>query len=146
KRSRNSSARASTGLRPPLVVEGDIKRLPGWNRPRVGTTSCGLGRGSALGVESRQRREDPRHALERADVRLAGLGLGDAQHGGGLVVGELLAVAEGQDLAIERVHGIERLLEQQLLLGAGGGPIVLAALLAQEMGGQRNRRGFGQGA
>ena len=55
-------------------------------------------------------------------------------------------MAQRQDLAVERFHGVERLLEQELLLGAGGGLVVVAPAAAQQMGGQRDRGGLGQGA
>ena len=54
-------------------------------------------------------------------------------------------MAQGEDLALQRVLGVERLLEQELRLDAGGGLVVVAAA-AQEVGGQRDRHGLGPGA
>src|SRR4051794_20578941 len=42
--------------------------------------------------------------LQRPDVALGGGGLLDAEHLGGLGAGELLEVAQGEDLAIDRVE------------------------------------------
>ena len=60
---------------------------------------------------------------------------------GGLGGGELLEVPQRQHLAVERVHGVQGLLEPELDLGPDGflaGP----GQIAQELGRQRRRGGF----
>ena len=57
----------------------------------------------------------------------------DAQHLGGLGLAQLLEVAQGQHLAVERVHAVERLLEADLQLGPDGG-LARPGLVAQAAG------------
>src|SRR5579864_978593 len=113
-RSMNSSARASTGLRRSLDVDMGSLFLRRFGRsvrsPHVGRSR--LSSRLRFSREAGQRREDQCNPFRCPDVGLAGLGLRDAEDGGGLVVGELLAVAEREDLAVERVHGIQGLLEE----------------------------------
>src|SRR3954452_13078762 len=63
--------------------------------------------------------EDLLEPLQGADVAVAGGRLRDAERPGGLRVGELLEVPQGQDLAVELVHAVERLLEADLQLDPG---------------------------
>ena len=58
--------------------------------------------------------------LQGADVPLGRGRLLDPEHLGGLGVGQLLEVPQRQDLPVERVEGVERLLEPQQPLGPDG--------------------------
>ena len=74
------------------------------------------------------------------DIPIAGRGLGQREDLGRLAVAQLLEVPQYDDLAVDRIHAVERLLEPEPLLGpdgrlAGGGAAV------QELG--RHRRGAG---
>jgi hypothetical protein len=80
--------------------------------------------------------------LQRPGVALARRRFIQAQGRGGVAVGHLLVVPQHKDLAVERVHAVERLLEPDLALGphrrlAGAGQ------LAQEPGGQGSGAGAG---
>ena len=94
--------------------------------------------------QSRDRRQDLLEPLQRPDVTVAGRRLGQAEHLRGLVVGEVLEMPQGQDLAVDRVHAVERLLDDQLVLGPDRG-LAGAGHLAQELGGQRDRVACGNG-
>jgi hypothetical protein len=54
---------------------------------------------------------------QRPDVTVAGGGLVQSQNGSRLAVAELLEVSQGQDFAIDDVHGVERLLDLDLDFG-----------------------------
>ena len=82
--------------------------------------------------------------LQGPDITVAGGRLGQAEHLRGFVVGQVLEVPQGQDFAVDRVHAVERLLDDQLVLGADGG-LAGAGHLAQELGGQRDRVAWGNG-
>src|ERR1700679_1862145 len=69
----------------------------------------------------------------------------NAQHGGRLSVIELLEVSQGQDLAVDRVHGVERLLDLDLDLGPDGRP-ARRCQATKQLGGQRSRVGSGKRA
>ena len=64
---------------------------------------------------------------------------------GDLAVAELLEMAQGQDLAVERLHGVEHLLELQLHLGAAGGAGGRGEPAQQHLG-QRGRVRLGRRA
>ena len=93
------------------------------------------------GLASRIRRS----RFEGPDVALGGRRLLEAQHAGGLGVAQLLEVAQGQDLAVERVHAVERLLEADAPLGADG-RLAGAGVAAQELRRQGGGGRRGQGA
>jgi hypothetical protein len=59
---------------------------------------------------SLQRLEYLLQARQRADVALGGGRLADVEHPGRLGVGQLLEVPQREDLPVERVEGVERLL------------------------------------
>jgi hypothetical protein len=61
----------------------------------------------------------------------------EAQHGGRFAVVQLFEVAEGQDFAVDRVHGVERVLDLDLDLGPDRGPAGRRQS-AEEPGGQRS--------
>src|SRR5262249_15167748 len=86
-RARNSSASSSTGPRSSL--EEDMGLLPVLvKKPRSGL-------------------EHVAQALQGTNMPIAG-GRGlDAEYLGGLVVGEFLEVPQGQDLAVDRVQGVD---------------------------------------
>jgi hypothetical protein len=69
-----------------------------------------------------------------------GGGLFDAEDLGGLGAGELFAVAERQDLAVDRFEGVERFLDAQDAFGADGG-LRGGGEPAQELGGQGGAAG-----
>ena len=74
---------------------------------------------------------DERISLSRFRARMYRLlaaYLGQAEHQRGLVVGQVLEVPQGQDLAVDRVHAVERLLDDQLVLGADRGRLALVIL------------------
>src|SRR5262245_18761071 len=77
--------------------------------------------GSGVRVDPGKCGEDLLEPLQRADVAVARGRLRQTQHGGCIAVAQLLEVAQGEHLAVERVHPVERLLEAQLSLGADGG-------------------------
>ena len=86
--------------------------------PRHETAGRILSRSSpSLVEETRHAREGILEPLERADVAVAGRRLGDPQDLGRLVVIQLLKVAEREDLAIDRVHGVKGILKPELELG-----------------------------
>src|SRR5262249_12054906 len=92
-RARKSSASSSTGLRSSL--EEDMALLP------------------VLVKEPRGGLEHAAQALQRSNMPIAG-GRGlDAEHLRGLVVGEFLEMPEGQDLPVDRVQGVDGLLEDE---------------------------------
>ena len=53
----------------------------------------------------------------------AGAGFRQAEHLRRLRQAELFEVAQGQNLAVKRLHGVERLLQSNLQLGANGGHV-----------------------
>ena len=89
--------------------------------------------------------EDLSQPLDRPQVTAAGAGLGQAQHLGDLGGAELLEVLQGQHLAVDRVHAVERLLHQQAGLGLDGG-LRRRGQRAQQLGRQRDRVGHRQAA
>ena len=106
---------------------------------------AGGGKPPESSIGSERGREDLLEPAQGTDVALAGRGLVQAEHGGRLVVVQLLEVTERQDLAIDRVHGVERLLHLDLDLGPDGGP-ARRGQSAEELGGQRARVGGRQRA
>ena len=84
-------------------------------------------------------------AAPGSQVPLAGRRFLDAQDLGGLGVGQVLEVPQGQDLAVERVHPVEGLLEAELPLGADRG-LARPADAAQELRGQSRRGRLRQAA
>src|SRR5262249_59092513 len=90
------------------AVVGSVRPVP-----RDGATSEPL-------PQAGDGREDLLEPLQGPDVAVARRRLAQAEHLRGLVVGQVLEVAEGQDLAVDRVHVVERLLDDQLVLDADG--------------------------
>ena len=86
-----------------------------------------------------------RRPLDRPQVAAARAGLGEAQDLGDLGRAELLEVLQGQDLAVDRVHAVERLLDEQAGLGLDG-RLRRRGQRAQQLGRQRDRVGQGQAA
>ena len=68
--------------------------------------------------ETRYRIQDLPKLLQRTDESFAGCGRLDAQFLGSLSVGQLLEVTQRENLAIGRVHALDRLLNQQASLSA----------------------------
>ena len=149
-------ARDVIGDRGVLAAAEPLGKLLGQPLERVAIRRR-FAHGSALGLRPIFRRRDHPGVIEHPergradlleppqgpDIAVAGRGLVDAQHGGRLAVVELLEVAEGQDLAVDRVHGVERLLDLDLDLGPDGGP-ARRRQSAEELGGQRSGVGRGQ--
>ena len=77
--------------------------------------------------------------------RLLAAVLRQAQHMGHLAVAELLEMAQGQHLAVQRLHGVEHLLKLQLHLGTAGGAGGRGEPAQQHLG-QRGRVRLGRGA
>src|SRR5262245_44543605 len=100
----NSSARRSNGLRSDVELS------------MVGPVARGPKAGPSL-EETRHRREDVGEPLEGADVSIAGRGLLQAQDRGSLAVVELLEVPQHKDLAVDRVHRVEDILQAEPHLG-----------------------------
>ena len=93
----------------------------------------------------RERGEDVLETLQRPDVTLRGRRFAEPEHSGAFAVGELLEMAEDEDLAVDGIHRVERLLQPQLPLGPDGhlaGPGVAAQELRRDRG--RGRRGRGR--
>src|SRR5262249_16804045 len=68
--------------------------------------------------EPRGSLEHVAQALQGTNMPIAG-GRGlDAEHLGGLVIGELLEMPQGQDLPVDRVQGVDGFLKDELHLGA----------------------------
>src|SRR5262249_37638420 len=80
--------------------------------PRVGVNEPGYGRSFVGPVEqARHTFQDGLEPCHCTDVAVAGGRLGQAEHLGDLGVAQLLEVTQGDDLAVDRVHAVERLLE-----------------------------------
>ena len=142
---------ASSGWR--AAYSSMLGRSPARYRARNDSATTSNGSRSAVGVAHDpssatppgQGGQDLLEPLQRPGVALARRRLLQAQGRGGVAVGHLLVVPQDQDLAVERVHAVERLLEPELPLGphrrlAGAGQ------LAQEPGGQGPGAGAGHGA
>ena len=90
------------------------------------------------------RRENLLETLQGTEVTLGRGRLLDAQHPGRLGGGQLLEVAQRQDLAVDRVECVERLLEPEDPLGPDdrlGRRRVPAEQLGRQRGGARRRQG-----
>src|SRR6516225_6120998 len=97
-RARNSSASSSTG--PRSLLEDDIVLLPVFvKKPRSGLQNI-------------------TQTFQGTNMPIAG-GRGlDAEHLGGLVIGEFLEMPQGQDFPVDRVQGVDGFLEDQMHFGA----------------------------
>src|SRR5262245_35339676 len=73
--------------------------------------------GSAAVEEAGDRFEDLLQASEGANVAIARGALRQSQQLGGLLVGQLLEVSQGDDFPIQRLHLVEGGLELELQLG-----------------------------
>ena len=124
-RARNSSASTSTGLRTSL--EEDIALLP----VLVKKARCGL--------------QNITQAFQGADMPIASGRRLDAEHLGGLVIGEFLEMPQGQDFPVDRIEIVDGLLEVQLHLGALHG-LGHRREPAKQLGGEGDTGGLRHGA
>src|SRR5262249_29155431 len=141
----------------PGPARGGVRRIPpargarrggrgrGTTRPRARTGPVRILRSRLdLPKASGQALDDLLELLDRPYVAFAGRRLLDVEDLGGLGVAELLEMTQGEDLAVERVHGGQGFLEQALAFGADGGHAGLG-VVAEQLGGQGGGAGLGHG-